>query len=122
MHLEPGTPYDVQVRALNGEGDLTFETATVWSSLGRGTTGASNRRPVFNSTLPVVMLEVEENTRSGQNVGSAIEATDPDNNRLTYTLEGPGKDSFTITSAGQIRTRAALQLRGERRTLADGEG
>ena len=54
------------------------------------------------------MLEVEEDTRSGQNVGSAIEATDPDNHRLTYTLEGPGKDSFTITSAGQIRTRSPL--------------
>ena len=54
------------------------------------------------------MLEVEENTRSGQNVGSAIEATDPDGHRLTYTLEGPGKDSFTITSAGQIRTRSPL--------------
>ena len=38
------------------------------------------------------MLVVEENTRSGQNVGSAIEATDPDGHRLTYTLEGPGKD------------------------------
>ena len=51
---------------------------------------------------------MEENTRSGQNVGSAVEATDDDKNRLTYTLEGPGKDSFTITSAGQIRTRSSL--------------
>ena len=67
------------------------------------------RRPVFDSELPVVIeLEVEENTRSGQNIGNAIEATDPDSNRLTYTLEGPGKDSFTITSAGQIRTRSSL--------------
>ena len=51
---------------------------------------------------------MEENTRSGQSVGSAVEATDPDENRLTYTLEGPGKDSFSITSAGQIRTRSPL--------------
>ena len=51
---------------------------------------------------------MEENTRSGQNIGSAIEATDPDSNRLTYTLEGPGKDSFTVTSDGQIRTRSPL--------------
>ena len=54
------------------------------------------------------MMEVEENTRSGQSVGDAVEATDPDGNRLTYTLEGPNKDSFTITSAGQIRTRSPL--------------
>ena len=59
--------------------------------------------------MPVVVtLEVEENTGSGQSVGSAVEATDPDGHRLTYTLEGPGKDSFTITSAGQIRTRSPL--------------
>ena len=109
VHLEPRTEYEVQVRALNGEGDSTFATATNWSSSGRGKTGASNSRPVFDSTLPVVvMLEVEENTRSGQNVGSAVEATDPDKNRLTYALEGPGKDSFTITSAGQIKTRSSL--------------
>ena len=108
VHLEPSTQYEVQVRALNGEGNSTFADATNWSTSGRGTTGASNRRPVFESTEPVVELEVEENTRSGQNVGSAVEATDPDGHRLTYTLEGPGKDSFTITSAGQIRTRSPL--------------
>ena len=109
VHLEPRTQYEVQVRALNGEGDSTFADATNWSTSGRGTTGASNRRPVFDSTLPpVVMMEVEENTRSGQSVGDAVEATDPDGNRLTYTLEGPNKDSFTITSAGQIRTRSPL--------------
>ena len=111
VHLEPSTQYEVQVRALNGEGDATFQNATNWSSSGRGTTGASNERPVFDDGLAaVVELEVEENTRSGQPVGSAIEATDPDGHRLTYTLEGPGKDSFTITSTGQIRTRAALNF------------
>ena len=111
VHREPRTQYEVQVRALNEEGDpadFGADPNDNWSASGRGTTGASNRRPVFDSTLPVVMLEVEENTRSGQNVGSAVEATDPDDNRLTYTLEGPGKDSFTITSAGQIRTRSPL--------------
>ena len=108
VHLEPRKQYEVQVRALNGEGDSTFAAATNWSTSGRGTTGASNTRPVFDSTASVVMLEVDENTRSGQSVGSAVEATDPDNNRLTYSLEGPGKDSFTITSAGQIRTRSPL--------------
>ncbi len=108
MHLDPDTQYEVRVRALNGEGDSTFANATNWSSSGRGTTGKGNRRPVFKSTESVVELEVEENTRSGQNVGNAVEAEDPDKDRLTYTLEGPGKDSFTITSGGQIRTRSPL--------------
>ena len=112
VHLEPRTQYEVQVRALNGEGNPTsfdIDPNDNWSTSGRGTTGASNERPVFDSELPtVVELQVEENTRSGQNIGSAIEATDPDGHRLTYTLEGPGKDAFTITSAGQIRTRSPL--------------
>ncbi len=108
VHLEPSTQYEVQVRALNGEGDSTFANANNWSTSGRGTTGKGNRRPVFASTAAVVELEVEENTRSGQNVGSAVEATDADKNGLTYTLEGPGKDSFSITSSGQIRTRSPL--------------
>ena len=109
VHLAPSTQYEVQVRALNGEGDSTFAAATNWSQSGRGTTGASNRRPTFGDTpVPLITLEVGENTRSGQNIGSAVEATDPDGHRLTYTLEGPGKDSFTITSDGQIRTRVAL--------------
>ena len=52
---------------------------------------------------------MDENTRSGQNLGSAISATDADSNSLTYTLEGPGKDSFTIvSSSGQIRTNSPL--------------
>ena len=80
-----------------------------WSRPGRGTTGKSNMRPVFANTPSPVTLRVDENTRSGQNVGGAVEATDADRNRLTYSLEGPGADSFTIvSSSGQIRTRSAL--------------
>ena len=104
--LEPLTQYEVEVRAKNGEED----TAANWSSRpGRGTTGKSNKRPTFVNTASLVTLRVDENTRSGQNVGGAVEATDTDRNTLTYSLEGPGKDSFTIvSSSGQIRTRAAL--------------
>ena len=52
---------------------------------------------------------MDENTRSGQNVGSAVSASDADSNSLTYTLEGPGADSFTIvSSSGQIRTKSPL--------------
>ena len=102
--LEPSTQYEVRVKAKNGEGD----DADNWSSIGRGTTGASNRRPSFDRT-GAITLTVDEDTRSGQDVGSAVSASDANGNRLTYTLEGPGKDSFTIvSSSGQIRTRASL--------------
>ena len=111
VHLEPSTQYEVEVRAKNGEGDGAASPADAenWSPVGRGTTGQSNNRPVFAITDSLVTLRVDENTRSGQNVGNAVEATDEDNNRLTYSLEGPGVASFTIvSSSGQIRTRAPL--------------
>ena len=34
VHLAPSTQYEVQVRALNGEGDSTFADATNWSHIG----------------------------------------------------------------------------------------
>ena len=118
--LEPLTQYEVEVRAKNGEGDGADSPADAdnWSRPGRGTTGKSNKRPVFSNTASLVTLRVDENTRSGQIVGGAVEATDTDRNRLTYSLEGPGKDSFTIvSSSGQIRTRAALNYESRQRYL-----
>ena len=105
--LEPSTQYEVRVRAKNGEEGTTDN----WSSVGRGTTGKSNSRPSFDREDPVIELKVDENTRSGQNVGSAISASDTDSNTLRYSLEGPGKDSFTIvSSSGQIRTKSPLDF------------
>ena len=105
--LEPRTQYEVRVRGKNGEGDDTEN----WSSVGRGTTGPSNNRPSFDREESLVSLRVDENTRSGQNVGSAVSASDADSNTLRYSLEGPGADSFTIvSSSGQIRTRSPLDF------------
>ena len=100
--LEPQTQYEVRIRATNEEGTADLREAPwgSWSPSGRGTTGTSNERPVFKDSDSLVTLEMEENKLAGQNVGSAVEATDADRNSLTYSLEGPGKDSFTITSTG----------------------
>ncbi|MDD9995647.1 MAG: fibronectin type III domain-containing protein, partial [Dehalococcoidia bacterium] len=101
--LEPRTRYEVEVRAENTEGE------SGWSRFGQGTTGASNSRPQFENTDSPLLLEVDENTRGGQNIGSPVSATDADRNRLTYKLEGPAANSFSIvSSSGQIRTKAAL--------------
>ena len=54
---------------------------------------------------------VAENTASGTNIGSAISATDGDNDALTYTLGGPDASSFSIdSSTGQLSTSAALDF------------
>ena len=102
--LKADTSYEVQVRAKNGENDLAEE----WSDLTRQVTGKGNRRPSFDDDSAIVTLSVFENTSSGQPVGTGVEAGDEDGNRLTYSLKGPGADSFTINSSGQIRTRSPL--------------
>ena len=106
--LEPRTQYEVRVRAKNGEPE--GDAADNWSSVAKGTTGPSNSRPTFDRIDAVIELSVDENTRAGQNIlNGAISASDADSNSLTYTLEGPGADSFTIvSSSGQIRTRSPL--------------
>ena len=68
----------------------------------------TNRAPVFtagsNTTRTVV-----ENTIAGVNIGSAVSATDADNDSLTYSLSGTDALSFRINStSGQLRTHAAL--------------
>ena len=68
---------------------------------------ATNNPPVFPSGA--ITRSVEENTRSGQNVGSPVAATDADGDTLTYSLEGADSGSFTIVStSGQIQTSAWL--------------
>ena len=99
--LAEDTEYDVRVRALNGE------TTSDWSSAGFGRTGA-NAPPVFDDGARTTR-SVAENTASGQPVGLAVSADDPNDDELTYTLEGPDADSFGIDSrTGQLRTSAAL--------------
>ena len=102
--LEPSTQYEVRV-GRRTEREMRLRTGR---PVAKATTNPSNSRPSFD-TGGAATLRVDENTRAGQNLGSAISASDADSNSLTYSLEGPGKDSFTIvSSSGQIRTRSAL--------------
>ena len=53
--------------------------------------------------------EVRENTTSGAKIGTAVSASDEDNDTLTYALGGTDADSFSIdTSTGQLLTKASL--------------
>ena len=105
--LKPRTQYEVRVRPKNGEEGDTDN----WSREAKATTGPSNSRPSFDRTDSPLPLRVDENTGPNQNVGSAVSASDADSNSLRYSLEGPGKDSFTIvSSSGQIRTKSPLDF------------
>ena len=69
---------------------------------------AENRAPVFTDGSRTTRA-VAENTASGQSIGTAVAATDADNDTLTYSLRGTDASSFSIVStSGQLQTRAAL--------------
>ena len=67
-----------------------------------------NNAPVFSDGASTTRT-VAENTGSGVNIGSAVSATDADENTLTYSLGGTDASSFSINSTnGQLRTNASL--------------
>ena len=67
-----------------------------------------NRAPSFAEGTSTTR-SIAENTSSGQNIGTALSATDADNDTLTYSLSGADADSFSIVNtSGQLQTSAAL--------------
>ena len=67
-----------------------------------------NRAPVFSAGASTTRT-VAEDTGTGVNIGSAVSATDADNDTLTYTLSGTDATSFDIVStSGQLQTKSAL--------------
>ena len=68
----------------------------------------TNNAPVFTDGTTATRT-IAENTVSGANIGSAVAATDADNDTLTYRLGGPDAASFSIVNTtGQLQTNAAL--------------
>ena len=68
----------------------------------------NNNAPVFTAGSSTTR-SVAENTASGTNIGSAVSATDANNDTLTYTLGGTDASSFSIVStSGQLQTSATL--------------
>ena len=99
--LANGTSYDVQVRAVNSDGD------GAWSSSGVGSTNAGNKQPSFTERAPT--RSVPENTASASNVGSPVTASDPEGDSLIYSLEGDDAADFDIVaSTDQVLTKTAL--------------
>ena len=96
--LMANTAYQVQVRASSEEG------TSGWSQPGSGRTREiANRAPEFDPAA--VTLSMAELTPAGQDVGTPVTATDPDDDELSYSLGGTDAESFDIDSeSGQIRT------------------
>ena len=103
--LEEDTPYKVQVRATNNDGD------GAWSNEGDGRTNApANNAPAFADngvTLDFDETVGAETVQVAADIGSPITATDEDeDDTLNHSLEGADEAKFTIEpSSGQIRTK-----------------
>ena len=68
----------------------------------------TNTAPTFTEGASTTR-SIAENTAADENIGSAVAATDSDNDTLTYTLSGTDAASFDIESTtGQLKTKAAL--------------
>ena len=67
-----------------------------------------NTAPVFTDGTSTTRT-IAENTATGQEIGTAIAATDAENDTLTYTLSGNDASTFDIdNSTGQMKTKSAL--------------
>ena len=103
--LTPDTIHQIQVKAVNDEGE------SGWSTEGEGRTNptSGNNAPEFNPGS--VTRTVAENTAVGPDIGSPITATDVDGDTLTYSLVGADSAAFAIVAtSGQIRTNAPLDF------------
>ena len=112
------TAYSAQIApAANGAVTVDVAADVATDAAGNGNPAAAqatsdytgtNSAPTFDDGASTAR-DVAENTASGQDVGTPVSADDPDNDPLTYTLEGPDAGSFGINrTTGRLRTSAAL--------------
>ena len=91
--------YDATVRASDGTNTVTLNVTVTVSNV--------NEAPQFPGSGST--RSVAENTAAGENVGAPVEATDPEDDSLTYALGGTDAAFFDIAaSTGQLLTKAAL--------------
>ena len=96
--LAVDTTYEVQVRAVNADGEGP------WSANGTGTTAAEatdNVAPVIAGT-ETRTFTVAEDAAPFTDVGASFTATDANNNPITWSLEGVDAGLFLISPTGQL--------------------
>ncbi len=106
LDYETKDSYSVTITVSDGKGgsDSIFVTINITNI----DESAPNNAPVFSDGAGTTRT-VAENTGSGVDIGSAVSATDADEDTLTYSLGGTDASSFSINSTnGQLRTNAAL--------------
>ena len=119
----PGLPTDTQHGSPLHSGYTLVKSTDLPLTL----TTTPNAAPVFTDGTSTTRT-IAENTAANTNIGSAVSATDSDNDTLTYTLGGTDAASFSINSTtGQLQTRAVLDYETKTTytvtiTVSDGNG
>ena len=102
---ETGETTRVRASYIDGFGAPVNITSEATESVAPATT---NTAPVFTDGTSITRT-VAENMAANVNIGTAIAATDADNNTLTYSLSGPDAASFDFEpTTGQLKTKALL--------------
>ncbi len=122
LDYENKNSYSITVSVSDGNGGTDSITVTI-----NVTDVNENRAPVFSEGTSTTRT-VAENTESGVNIGTAVSATDADNDTLTYTLGSTDANAFSINSTnGQLRTSTALDYENKNSysitvSVSDGNG
>ena len=105
--------YSVTVIVTDGNGGINSIAVTI-------SVTEPNNAPEFTDGTETTTRSVAENTAAGEDIGSAVEATDDDSgDTLTYTLGGTDAASFDIvSSSGQLKTKDALDYEGTKNSYS----
>ena len=106
LDYETKASYSVTITV--SDGNEGSDTITVTITVTNVDETPANNNPVFTEASPATR-SIAENTTSGVNIGSAVSATDADNDTLTYGLTGTDASVFSIdNSNGQLQTSDSL--------------
>ena len=124
LDYETKPSYTVTITVSDGNGGSDSITVTI--NITDVDETPSNNAPTFSDSSTT--RTIAENTGSGVNIGSAVSATDADDDTLTYSLGGTDAATFNIDStSGQLRTSASLDYETKPSytvtiTVSDGNG
>ena len=105
LNYETKSSYTVTITVSDGKTD---GTDSINVTINVTDVNELNNAPEFTDGTTTTRF-VGENTAAGENIGTAVSATDANNDTLTYTLGGTDAASFAIVSTtGQLQTNAAL--------------
>ena len=106
LDFETKSSYSVTVSVSDGKGGSDSIGVTI-----NVTDATENRAPVFTDGENTTRSVAENTVAADTNIGTAVAATDADNDTLTYTLSGTDAASFAIVStSGQLKTSATLDF------------